>query len=113
MFGPMRRVAVSRPAAPADDGTRSAMITDHHPTELPPRATPASGPHATVPDDGERRVHPLVRLDYAIRTVGHLVVAAIVASIIADRSAPWHVWALLALQGLLWPHVAFLAASRA
>ena len=65
-----------------------------------------------APGDEERRVHPLVRLDYPIRLVGHFVVAAIVASILRDRTEGWHVWALLALQGLVWPHVAYLLARR-
>ena len=78
--------------------------------EHPLAETPATGTVATP--DGGQRVHPLVRLDYAIRAVGHLVVAAIVASVIHDRGAPWQVWTLLALQGLVWPHAVFLVALR-
>jgi signal transduction histidine kinase len=77
--------------------------------------TPAAGAAAVhdAPDGDERRVHPLVRLDYPIRLVGHFVVAAIVASVLRDRVEGWHVWALLALQGFVWPHVAYLLSRRA
>src|SRR5688572_9616356 len=78
--------------------------------EHPLAETPAAGTVATP--DGGQRVHPLVRLDYAIRAVGHLVVAAIVASVIHGRGAPWQVWMLLALQGLVWSHAVFLVARR-
>ena len=88
------------------------MTADHATLEHRAADTPGAG--VTLPsDDAGRRVHPLVRIDYAIRAVGYLVVAATVASIIWTRGAPPHVWIAIALQGLLWPHVVYLVARRA
>ena len=88
------------------------MTADH--ATLEPRAADTPGAGVALPfDHVGHRAHPLVRIDYAIRAVGHLIVAVIVATILVDRAEPLHVWATLALQGLLWPHVAYLVAGRA
>ena len=58
-----------------------------------------------------RHLHPIVQLDYAVRTVAQAFVAALVLSVLHGRAAT-PVWILLAIQGLVWPHVAFQLAAR-
>jgi signal transduction histidine kinase len=53
-----------------------------------------------------------VVLDWKIRVVGHLVTAGILASIFYQRGEGWQLWAAMIAQGLLWPHLAYLHASR-
>jgi signal transduction histidine kinase len=67
-------------------------------------------PHPVAPTAAP--VHPIVYLDYRIRTVGHAVMVVIMSSVFYERDAGVALWMALLAQGLLWPHVAF-AISRA
>ena len=60
-----------------------------------------------------RHVHPLVSFDYRLRVVADLVAAATIASILYERRAGGIAWAAFVVNGVLWPHVAFLIARRA
>lgn len=59
------------------------------------------------------RVHPLVTLDYGVRTVAMLMVFVIIGSRLIEQPVSPIVWVVLALQGLAWPQVAFLVARSA
>ena len=54
-----------------------------------------------------RRVHPIVKLDYPIRIVGHMTSASIIVSVfLASKPSPL-AWAWLAFTTLAWSHVAY------
>ena len=57
-----------------------------------------------------RRIHPIVRLDYLPRLLGHFFVVLIVASVLYPSGASPALWGALLAQGLLWPHLAYLIA---
>jgi signal transduction histidine kinase len=59
-----------------------------------------------------RRIHPIVRLDYLPRLLGHFFVVLIVASVLYPSGASPALWGALLAQGLLWPHLAYLIARR-
>ncbi|HYW30358.1 MAG TPA: ATP-binding protein [Gemmatimonas sp.] len=59
------------------------------------------------------RVHPLVSLVYRVRTAAMALFAAIVASRFLEEPTPTILWVLLLVNGVLWPHVAYLLATRA
>ncbi|SEK16411.1 Signal transduction histidine kinase [Variovorax sp. OK212] len=59
------------------------------------------------------RVHPTVRLDYGLRVVGHGFFGAVALSVLQLRSMPVGILVLMCGTALLWPHLAYLAASRA
>ncbi|MBT9466687.1 MAG: PAS domain S-box protein [Hydrogenophaga sp.] len=61
----------------------------------------------------QRRVHPIVKLDYGVRVVSHLCVGAVMLSVLLDQPPSSVLWVALALTSLLWPHVAYLVSSRA
>ncbi|HEY6064661.1 MAG TPA: MASE2 domain-containing protein, partial [Thermoanaerobaculia bacterium] len=68
-------------------------------------------PVATAPVD-EPRVHPVVNLDYRVRMIAMLVVALIPLFHFGGRP-PLPALVGMIFTGLVWPHVAFLAARRA
>jgi signal transduction histidine kinase/CheY-like chemotaxis protein len=57
-------------------------------------------------------VHPLVALDYPIRIAGHAIFMVCIGSLLLARSAPMAVAVVALLQGLAWPHAAFLLARH-
>ena len=77
-----------------------------HPTEArslhPVAAAPASEP----------RVHPIVKLDYRVRAIAMLVVSLIPLFHFRGRP-PLAAVVAMVFTGLVWPHVAYLAARRA
>ncbi|MBA2964358.1 MULTISPECIES: ATP-binding protein [Ramlibacter] len=60
-----------------------------------------------------RRVHPIVKLDYPIRIVGHLASASVIISVLLSRPPSAPLWAWLAFTALVWPHLAYWLARRA
>src|SRR5262245_58393965 len=69
----------------------------------------AHAPQAGSP----RRTHPIVALDYRVRTWANLLVAAVMLSAFLERETPAWVWALVVFQGLLWAPLARQLACRA
>ena len=57
-------------------------------------------------------VHPIVYLDYRVRVFGHLVIMVTLGSIFYERGATLPLWTALVVQGLLWPHLAFISARN-
>jgi|GEM_PF-2592061 len=62
---------------------------------------------------GPARVHPIVGLDHQVRTGANLLVLIVMASVFHAQPTPAWVWALVAVHGLLWAHVALWLARRA
>jgi signal transduction histidine kinase len=60
----------------------------------------------------ERRVHPLVTLDYGLRVVGHACLALIVLAVLVPRGGWPGAYALVVLQALAWPQLARALALR-
>ncbi len=60
-----------------------------------------------------RRVHPTVRLDYGLRVVGQGFFGAVALSVLHLRDLPAGTLVLMCSIALLWPHLAYLVASRA
>ncbi|WP_171020247.1 ATP-binding protein [Hydrogenophaga sp. 2FB] len=60
-----------------------------------------------------RRVHPTVRLDYGLRIIGHGFFGAAALSVLQLRTMPLSFLVLICVIALLWPHIAYLLASRA
>lgn len=54
-----------------------------------------------------------VRRVYRLRLLGLGLGSLAVASVLYQQHAAWWTWALLAVNALIWPHVALLLASRA
>ena len=77
---------------------------------LPPPAPTGSAPGA---GPEQRRVHPLVRLDYPVRITAVLFAGLVVGSALMERETPLGIWLALGLWALVWPHVAFQVARRA
>jgi signal transduction histidine kinase len=67
------------------------------------QGTPA--PDATAAPT--RRVHPIVKLDYPIRIVGHTASAALILSVFLTREPSPLAWAWLAFTTLAWSHLAY------
>ncbi|WP_332747584.1 ATP-binding protein [Hydrogenophaga sp.] len=63
--------------------------------------------------ESPRRVHPTVRLDYGLRVGGHGFFAAAAISVLQLRPMPVGILVLICSVALLWPHLAYLVASRA
>ena len=59
-----------------------------------------------------RTVHPLVALDYPIRITGQTIFMGCIGSLLLARSTPALVAVPALLQGLVWPHAAYLLAKR-
>jgi signal transduction histidine kinase len=58
-------------------------------------------------------VHPLVTLDYGVRSLAMLMLLVIVGSRLIDQPTSVVTWTLLGMQGLLWPQLAYLLARNA
>ena len=65
------------------------------------------------PAPAPRKVHPIVRLDYPLRTIAHALVLAIMAAELASSQWSPRTLAGLAVVSLLWPHLAYFLAARA
>jgi signal transduction histidine kinase len=74
---------------------------------------PGAAPDAAAPGTGERRVHPIVQLDYPIRIVGHAASASIIIVAFLARPPSVVAWAWLAFTTVVWPHLAYHLAKRA
>jgi diguanylate cyclase len=72
----------------------------------------AGAAHATSASTTRARELRFVARIYRMRTLGLGLGFLCVASVLRLHGAPWFAWALLVAHGLLWPHVAWLAASR-
>ncbi|VTU25217.1 ATP-binding protein [Variovorax sp. PBL-E5] len=59
------------------------------------------------------RAHPTVRLDYGLRVVGQGFFGAVALSVLQLRTIPVGILVLICSIALLWPHLAYLVASRA
>ncbi|MET0543353.1 MAG: ATP-binding protein [Variovorax sp.] len=60
-----------------------------------------------------RPTHPIVELDYRVRTWANVLMLIVLSSICLERDPPPWVWALVVFQGLVWAHVAHALARRA
>jgi PAS domain S-box-containing protein len=60
-----------------------------------------------------RKIHPLVRLDYPIRIVAHVLGLAIMVAEAVAANWPARIWISLGVVALLWPHLAYFVAARA
>ncbi|MEO6030930.1 MAG: ATP-binding protein [Burkholderiaceae bacterium] len=61
----------------------------------------------------QRKVHPIVTLNYPVRVGAYLLVLVIMVSALIHAQPPLWAWVLLGLTGLFWGHLAFFIASRA
>jgi PAS domain S-box-containing protein len=61
----------------------------------------------------QRRVHPIVKLDYGVRAVSHLCVGAVMLSVLVEQPTPTALWVAWFFTTLLWPHLAYQLSSRA
>ena len=81
------------------------------------RFVPGSPLNTTAPDllapGSPRRIHPTVRLDYGLRIVGHGSFGVVAVSVLQLRPIPVTTMALICSVASLWPHLAYLLASRA
>ena len=59
-----------------------------------------------------RAVHPLVALDYQIRITGQTIFMGCIGSLLLSRPTPPLVAVPALLQGLVWPHAAYLLGKR-
>ena len=78
------------------------------------RDTQAGSSGAGAGASGDRRIHPLVRLDYTVRLIACPLLAsvALASRIGAGESISPLLWALFGVYALFWPHGAFLLARR-
>jgi len=58
-------------------------------------------------------VHPIVEIDYRVRTWANLLVLAVIGSVFLERESPAWYWLLLAFQGVGWAPLARVRAQRA
>ena len=58
------------------------------------------------------RVHPIVKLDYGVRAVSHLLVGTVMLSALMAQPAPIALWVALFFTTFLWPHLAYQVSSR-
>jgi hypothetical protein len=63
--------------------------------------------------ESPRRVHPIVRLDYGLRVVGHGFFGVVALSVLHLGNLHLGILVLMGGTALLWPHLAYLVASRA
>jgi signal transduction histidine kinase/DNA-binding response OmpR family regulator len=64
------------------------------------------------PDFHERKIHPLVQLDFVVRLLGLPLAALTIASARVGEPTPLWIWAMLGIHALVWPHVARAIAAR-
>ena len=67
---------------------------------------------APAGDPVRAKVHPLVKLDRPVRIAAHLLLLMLMVAAFADRQPPLWTWVFLGFSGFVWPHMAFLVASR-
>ena len=60
----------------------------------------------------ERRVHPLVVLDYRVRVFANPVICLTIGSVFWERPVAWWWVALVLAYGFAWPHLAYFHATR-
>ena len=60
-----------------------------------------------------RKIHPIVKLDYPVRIVAHVLLLIIMVSEMASEQSPVWARALITSVLLLWPHAAYFVACRA
>jgi signal transduction histidine kinase len=65
------------------------------------------------PPASSRPIHPIVGLDYPVRILGYLVIAAILASVFIERGDTRALWVAMFAQCLAWPHLAYFNARNA
>ena len=59
------------------------------------------------------RVHPIVKLDYGVRAVSHLLVGTVMLLVLVAQPVPIALWVVLFFTTFLWPHLAYQVSSRA
>jgi PAS domain S-box-containing protein len=62
---------------------------------------------------GERRVHPIVKIDYGVRVVSHLCVGAVMLSVLLEQPTGTALWVGWVFTTFLWAHLAYQVSSRA
>jgi hypothetical protein len=69
---------------------------------------------ATSPEPPTRLSDPqlMPQRVYLLRAIGMGMGVLPMAAVLVEIAAPWWSWAFLAFTGLLWPHLAFLLATR-
>lgn len=60
----------------------------------------------------QKRVHPIVTINYVPRVAGHLMVLVIMTSVLYTQEVNYFVWAVLIFQGLFWGHIARYISMR-
>ena len=92
------------------------LMTESAPSPSDPRspAEAAAPPSAAPPAAGAapRSVHPIVRLDYFVRMPASFVVLLVMTSIFVTAGRSRLFLGLAVFYGLIWPHLAYLIASR-
>ena len=66
----------------------------------------------TANKPADSKAHPIVRLDYPVRVASYLLNFVIMTSVLWRDQPPLWVWSWLGAAGFLWPHLAYLIASR-
>jgi signal transduction histidine kinase/DNA-binding response OmpR family regulator len=69
-------------------------------------------PDALLRRLGPADVHPILRMNYAVRSLTWLVAIGVIATVLAARDAPAVLWGLLVVVSLGWPPLAFALAAR-
>lgn len=77
-----------------------------------PVAGPTIAPEPVAPSSTPDRNLRLSRQVYRLRMLGLAVGSVAVGAVFREHHAPWTAWALLAVNVVAWPHVAWLAARR-
>lgn len=62
---------------------------------------------------GERRIHPIVKIDYGVRVVSHLCVGAVMLSVLLEQPMPTTLWVAWVFTTFVWAHLAYQVSSRA
>ncbi len=70
------------------------------------------GPTAEAALTSAPPVHRIVRLDYPVRIGAHLFSGLLLLSVLIEQSPAPSLWVALVLTIAVWPHVAYLVASR-
>jgi len=59
------------------------------------------------------KIHPIVKLDYGVRVIAHLLVGGLIFSALTTKTSSTGVWLFLVFTSLLWPHLAYRLALKA
>lgn len=117
---PAKVIPLSRPSHAAQHAAPAPSIAP----DPAPLWAPGAAPHAerrsalratAVPDDALEDVRDrrgFARQSYILRVLGLVLGALCVGGTLAVVSAPAWAWALLAVQSLVWPHLAWWIARR-